>query len=981
MKHDLDATLLARKSGMAPPFPGLRPFSSRDHKYFFGREDQTFALYRLLRNNHFVAVIGSSGSGKSSIVRAGLLPLLDEENRQSDKPVWQWKAMRPGRNPIDRLSNALAKNPNGEHDAFFEARRDRIASKLRASSNGIFESLAHTTPNDDTQLVLLVDQFEELFRYLSTGPQASDRFDAVRRREEATKFVQLLLTATRSYDSRVRVVITMRSDFIGDCARFQGLPEAVSTAQFLVPSLTRDQREEAIRKPIELSGATIDSELVERFLNDSGDDFDQLPVLQHCLARLWMRADETESRLSEPSSTDSPVLPATTQERHLTEQDYKDIGGLAGALSAHADSIVKSLAGREQTVEQVFRALAEVDKEGRAIRRARTLSQLIAETGADRDDVFAVLDAFRADDCSFLVPPLSLGPSSTLPDETVIDVGHEALLRRWTRVSGEPDATGERGDKRDVGWLRQEQKDGERYQFLYSCVDPESQNESRLSDDQTRRYWNWWDGKKPNPAWAARYGGKFADVDKLINTSYKDRQRSKAKKTFVSVCGLMAAVVVSAVLFLSWKQRHDAEALSDLTLNSTVKFSQIVLDSFNGGQISAEAASKLEKEAGEVYKNSNRVNKNSGTAAAESRWLLTTADIQTALGNKSAARASALGAMSNARKYQSEEPDNRGWQVLLFESLFRLGDLDLDESIAMRNQKDFDKASKDFDQASLEYQESQRIAGQLLSYEIAHPQELNVSGPDHLAKQRFDLAFAINKNGEAMEVKADLQDALAAINKNGDAIEVKGDLRAALAIYNQALELAKMIEGATKMEWKLQSATTRIKIAHVFLNKAYGNLDGAIQFYSEAIAREEAVFAENKTDNIVRSNLGAAYQGRANVLLKVKQFDAAFRDYEAAAKLFTELAEEDSRNTDWLERLARARSRYGAALESYERAQGLPLDKAIEQYKKEILAREKLVQRAPSNDGWQKSLRESQDNLQRVTASASATPVTSAVPE
>jgi tetratricopeptide (TPR) repeat protein len=954
MKHDLDAKLLAQTSGAGPPFPGLRPFSSRDHKHFFGREDQTFALYRLLRNNHFIAVIGSSGSGKSSIVRAGLLPLLDEENRQSDKPVWQWKAMRPGRNPIDRLSNALAKNPNGERDAFFEARRDRIASKLRASSNGISESLAHTTPNDDTQLVLLVDQFEELFRYLSTGPQGSDRFDAVRRREETTKFVQLLLTATRSYDSRVRVVITMRSDFIGDCARFQGLPEAVSTAQFLVPSLARDQREEAIRKPIELSAATIDSELVERLLNDSGDDFDQLPVLQHCLARLWMRADETRSRLPEPSGTDSQPLPATTQERHLTEHDYKDIGGLAGALSAHADSIVKSLAGREQTVEQVFRALAEVDKEGRAIRRARTLSQLIAETGADRDDVFAVLDAFRADDCSFLVRPLSLGPSSKLPDETVIDVGHEALLRRWIRVSGEPDATGERGDKRDIGWLRQEQKDGERYQFLYSCVDPESQNESRLSDDQIRRYWNWWDGKKPNPAWAERYGGKFAEVDQLINTSYRERQRSKAKKIFASAAGSMAAVVVLAMLFISSQQRHYAEAFFDLTLNSAIKSSQMVLDSFNAGQMSSDAASKLATEAVELYKSSNRVNKNSGTVAAESRWLLTAADIQTAQGNKSAARASAMDAMSNARKYQSEEPANRGWQELLFESLFRLGDLDLVESIAMHDQKGFDKAS-------LEYQESQRIADQLLSYETAHPQEPNVTGPDYLAKQRFDLAFAINKNGEAMEVK--------------------GDMQAAIAKYSEALELAKMIEGATRMDWKLQSATTRIKIAHVFLNQVPRNLEGAIQSYSEAIARDETVLAENQTDNIVRSNLAAAYQGRANVLLQVKKFDAAFQDYEGAAKLFTRLVEEDSRNTDWLERLARARSRYGAALENYERAQGLPLDKAIEQYKMEILAREKLVQRAPSNDGWQKNLRDSQNNLQRVTASASATPITSAIPE
>jgi len=230
--------------------------------------------------------------------------------------------------------------------------------------------------------------------------------------------------------------------------------------------------------------------------------------------------------------------------RHLTERDYKDIGGLAGALSGHADEILAALPGMEKTVEQIFRALAEVDKEGRAIRRARPLAQLIAETGADREDVFAVLDKFRADDCSFIVPPLSQAPTAELPYNTVIDVGHEALLRRWARVSGDAEATGERADKRDIGWLRQEQKDGERYQFLRSCVDPESSNESRLSDDQVRRYWDWWNRWKPNPTWAARYGGRFSEVERLIKTSYAASRQSRWRRrgTYAAAVAVVALV-------------------------------------------------------------------------------------------------------------------------------------------------------------------------------------------------------------------------------------------------------------------------------------------------------------------------------------------------------------------------------------------------------------------------------------------------------
>jgi hypothetical protein len=109
--------------------------------------------------------------------------------------------------------------------------------------------------------------------------------------KEATQFVQILLDADRRRIQNVRVLITMRSDFIGDCANLHGLSEAVSATQYLVPNLTRSQLEEAIRNPIEKAGGTIEPELVERLLNDCGDELDQLPVLQHCLMRLWDRAD------------------------------------------------------------------------------------------------------------------------------------------------------------------------------------------------------------------------------------------------------------------------------------------------------------------------------------------------------------------------------------------------------------------------------------------------------------------------------------------------------------------------------------------------------------------------------------------------------------------------------------------------------------------------------------------------------------------
>jgi hypothetical protein len=925
----------ARQPRPAAPFPGLRPFSTRDHKYFFGREDQTFALYRLLRSNHFVAVVGSSGSGKSSIVKAGLLPLLDEENYQSGKKTWQYTTMRPERTPMQRLANALAKDPARDDDPFFEARRDRVAALLKASSQGISEAVAHTIPDTNTQLVLVVDQFEELFRF-SAAPQLLERSEIVRRREEATNFVQLLLAATRSYDSRIRVIITMRSDFIGDCALFQGLPEVVSAAQFLVPSLSRDQREEAIRKPIELSGATIETELVERLLNDSSEELDQLPILQHCLARMWVRAGA--------SAATGPETAAISI-RCLDEQHYRDIGGVSGALSVHADDILQSLAGKEKAVEQTFRALAEIDKDGRAVRRARPLSQLVAETGASREDVCAVLDKFRADDCSFIVPPLSRAATLDLPDETVIDVGHEALLRRWVRVSGDPDATGERADKRDIGWLRQEQKDGERYQFLRSCVDPDSLNEARLSEDQVRRYWTWWNSWKPNAAWAERYGGRFEEVERLVEDSHAASRQSRWWRR-----GAYAAAVVVAAL-VGWQalnlleQQRQAANTFKLAVMSAEEFSRKILDAFNAGQVSTLGAVDLNKVAAKMYERAGKIQDNSETSLLRTSWLLVDADIDEALGgDKERWRAKIQQAHDNARKYLAEQPDNSRWRELLFGSLFRLGDIDLDRYIRHRE-------PGIFEQAAAEYEECRSIAATLLLNDLAQPNS-QTADPDAFALRRFNLAFATNKVGEAMQVR--------------------GDINGAIAKYREALELATLIEGATKTEWKLQSATTRIKISGALMSQTPKDLDKALSYYSEAIQKEEAVFANDNTNNIVRSNLAAAYEGRAYAYEQREMYLEAFKGYADSVKMFSRLVDDDARDAKWLDRLARVHRRFGQALERYARAQNEPLDRAADQYRHEIVVRDKLLEKDPKDADAQKHLRESQARLDRLLVAAPA---------
>jgi hypothetical protein len=195
------------------PFPGLRPFAYQDHEFFFGREDQTFALYRLIDRFRFVTVVGSSGSGKSSLVRAGLLPLLDTETKGAGGRNWLWQEMRPGDEPLQRLTRLLAKFSTDDDPVVASGRQERIAAQLRRSSFGILEALADANGVADRSVLLVIDQFEELFRYAtaSLGTSGSNADDA-RAREEATQFVQLLLEASRAQCNNFLIVLMMRSN-------------------------------------------------------------------------------------------------------------------------------------------------------------------------------------------------------------------------------------------------------------------------------------------------------------------------------------------------------------------------------------------------------------------------------------------------------------------------------------------------------------------------------------------------------------------------------------------------------------------------------------------------------------------------------------------------------------------------------------------------------------------------------------------------
>jgi uncharacterized protein YjbI with pentapeptide repeats len=493
------------------PYPGLRPFAYEDGALFFGRELHTRQLRQKLGRERFAAVVGSSGSGKSSLVKAGLLPLLDGEGARGRYPRWNWLTFRPGIHPIDSLVwelRLLAQRvaPDLAPGSIADVLADRWTTMLRRSSRGLRQAIAElwsaAKPDDQRQrqsILVVVDQFEELFRFEGQG--AGEHSFSEDARALIRNLLDLKNPTPDGFD--LYVLITMRSDFIGDCAQFIDLAEVVSQSQFLLPRMTRDQRREAICHPV---SDRVEPALVQALLNATDDQSDDLPVMQHALMRCWHSAEwrRANSEYTAPS---------------LELSDYRRIGGIEAALSKHADEVYQKLMDNAPAkgpdlspiVELTFRALTDIDADGRAIRRPQRFAALVQLVGQDISAVRRVVERFCAPDCAFLT--LS---DRILSDDAVVDVSHEALIRLWRRLS---DPARDPVTNEPLGWLWQEFEDGQRWRALAvqaRMFRDDKTKRATLSPATTEVYEPWW--PKRTPAWAARY----ARDKKLASEEYRE---------------------------------------------------------------------------------------------------------------------------------------------------------------------------------------------------------------------------------------------------------------------------------------------------------------------------------------------------------------------------------------------------------------------------------------------------------------------------
>ncbi|MEL7085837.1 MAG: SH3 domain-containing protein [Cyanobacteria bacterium J06597_1] len=529
------------------PFPGLRPFEFGEEHLFFGREERTDELLARLHQHHFVAVVGPSGSGKSSLLNAGLLPALYSGFLPGTGSQWRLAYVQPGSSPIHSLAAALARSlplqvragqrnspdplagetrttvthpyieqlvtqqsqdPSAEGKLL--ALTTGIESTLRRGRLGLLEVIRQTQlPSHESTLVVVdgleswihVDAWETSGIRPSTPPadtpshhsasSSSGTGTPFNQEDEVAAFIKLLLAAVQQRQQPIYVAIALRSDFVGDCARFVGLPEVINLSQYLMPRMTRDQRRAAIEGPIGVVGGAIAPQLVQHMLSDMGDSQEPLPAMQHALMRTWdywLGHHET----NEPVSL-----------RH-----YKAVGGIAVALSKHADRIYAQLTQQQQAIaRRMFQLLTQRRADGREMRRAATLQDIARVAQVSQEEVRGVVNRFRGRHNSFLLPP----QPQPLLSNTVLTISHESLMRAWPRLAE---------------WMIQEGDSAREYSRLADTASRYWLGEAKLlPDPELTLALRWQQQQHPNSAWAERYGNRFGDTVHFLERSRKARDR------------------------------------------------------------------------------------------------------------------------------------------------------------------------------------------------------------------------------------------------------------------------------------------------------------------------------------------------------------------------------------------------------------------------------------------------------------------------
>ena len=590
------------------PYPGLRPFNEDESIFFKGRDEHIEQIVKQLEAKKFLMLTGASGDGKSSLIYAGVIPNARAGFFKAKFNNWIVADFRPEREPLTNMATAISEQLKINDVPRIEKELSYGFSSLidiyKSSPYWVdqqSETFTQLTIDEQKKakrkganLLILVDQFEEFF----TNPE---NYHNGKCSIESQAVINSLLETTRlaiEQDVPIYIVCTMRSDYIGQCASFRGLPEYIGYSQFFVPRLKRKEIYQVIEEPAQLNGNKISKRLVEMLINEMNDGIDQLPVLQHSLNQIWQKADSGQVEMDIihfakingiPKNQLTPADKEEFETWFNTIPDFKKEfftqSSLGDVLDAHANELFETANSFSETitdhdakliVETAFKCLTKID-EARAVRNRMTLeevTQIINQPHITTSIVAQVLYVFRVQGNTFLKPFIFdvTEEAKELSGNSVLDITHESLIRNWKKLTD---------------WAKLEYDNLLTWQDfnkqLQRWTDSNKSSDYLLPIGPLTFFENWFNTAKPNKYWLARYderdvnqGKKLQDAEITLNNAKQFIKRS-ARRLFINrtvikygadkiiaVFGILLMVFGCTYFYFDFRKKQNDYVIIDL---------------------------------------------------------------------------------------------------------------------------------------------------------------------------------------------------------------------------------------------------------------------------------------------------------------------------------------------------------------------------------------------------------------------------------
>ena len=459
------------------PFHGIRPYTSAEDKLFFGRDDVTREVLELLKENRFLALVGASASGKTSLIQSGIIPALITQEQHEWVPV----VVRPGTKPVENLIRSFQQ--------VFPKKLNETDIHTFLSGNQDLGDLIIDKGLGSHNYFLVVDQLEELFR---SGPSMhiQSKDPGLRR------FIDLLVKAATSERPGIYVMLSIRSDFIEASAAFRSLTELMNRSKYLLPQMSREAFAASITGPVGQAGVNLETGFVDYLLDDLEELEMPLPQLQHALMRTWESWSARDER-------EDPV----------SINDYQSVGTVKSAISDHLEEIYSELDHPQKLIcERLFKSITAKSDQYNGFRRQASIGSIARIAHCSVEDLSDVVEAFRKPGRAFLSPHAS----QALKSDTVIEISHESLIRIWERLDQ---------------WVNEEYESIMMYLKLSDASAKYQQGRTELwTNPELQMALNWRDAQKPTPAWGVQYNPAFERAMVFLTTSEEELQWEEERK-------------------------------------------------------------------------------------------------------------------------------------------------------------------------------------------------------------------------------------------------------------------------------------------------------------------------------------------------------------------------------------------------------------------------------------------------------------------